>query len=146
RTILAFHCGDPEILPRAAVALGGFPPGCGWEPWLTAYDRRRGEYWLLVDPLAVATGPVPQVEHALGANRRLAAGAALVGLAAGGPGRPDREALCEALGGVSACVTAAARLLMAREAGAMELTGADGLAFFGPRGAERHARACRAAI
>src|SRR5690606_7656831 len=47
RTIRAHHCGDPEILPRGAVKLGGFPPNRGWEPWLAALDRRRGEYWML---------------------------------------------------------------------------------------------------
>ena len=146
RTILAFHCGDPELLPRAAVPLGGFPPGGGWEPWLAAFDRRRGEYWLLIDPLAVATGPVPQIERALGGNRSLAAGTALVGLAAGGPGRPDPEALSEALGGASASATAASHLLMAREAGPIELTEADSLARFGTGGAAAHAAACRAAI
>ena len=146
RTILAHHCGDPEILPRGAVPLGGFPPGRGWEPWLAAYDRRRGEYWLLLDPLAVATAPVPQVEQALGANRSLVAGAALAGLAAGGPGRPDAQALREAAGGQLAAPSAALELLMAREAGPTLLDEAVGVACYGPRGARAHAAACRAAI
>lgn len=146
RTILAYHCGDPEILQRRAVRLGGFPPGQGWEPWLTAFDRRRGEYWLLLDPLAVATGPVPDIERALGANRSLSAGTALAGLGAGGPGRPDPQALFEALGGPPASPLEARALLMAREGGPAVLDEAEGLAFFGPNGAGAHAAASRAAI
>jgi len=146
RTILACHCGDPEFLPRRAVPLGGFPPDCGWEPWLVAFDRRRGEYWLLLDPLAVASGPVPEVARAMSGNRSFAAGAALAGLAAGGPARPAADALFAALGERPAPVAAAMGLLLAREGAPVTLAEAAGLAHFGPDGAEAHAAASRTAI
>lgn len=145
RTILAFHCGDPEILPPRAVSLGGFPSAGDWEPWLAAFDRRRGEYWLLLDPLAVVVESVPQIEQALAANRSLSTGPGLAGLAAGGPGRPDPEALFRKLGDRSRPASAAAHLLMERETAPVELTGC-GIAHFGPEGADAHARASKAAI
>lgn len=150
RTILAFHCGDPEIFPAGAVPLTGFPPGKGWEPWLAAYDRRRGEYWLLLDPLAIASGPLERINRALQANRSFTAGAALTGFAAGGPGRPDTEAPVQTLGAPDAAPREALAFLMAREAGAetFAINGAeDGeIAHFGSGGAAAHAAASRAAI
>ena len=146
RTILACHCGDPEILRRDAVPLGGFPAGLGWEPLLAALDRRRGEYGLVLDPLAVASGPVPQVARALGANRSLVAGAALTGFAAGGPARPEAAALFAALGEPAAPARAALDLLMAREAAPVALAEAQGIAHFGPGEAAAHAEASRRAI
>ena len=146
RTILACHCGDPEILRPDAVALGGFPSGAGWEPLLAAFDRRRGEYAVVLDPLAVATGPMPQVADALGANRSLVAGAALTGFAAGGPGRPDAAALFAALGAPGASASVALDLLMARETAPVALAEAEGLAHFGSRSAAAHAEASRQAI
>jgi len=146
RTILASHLGDPEIVPPRAVSLGGFPPGLGWEPVLAAFDRRRGEYALVLDPLAVATGPLPEIAAALGANRSLVAGAALIGLAAGGPGRPDAAALLAELGEPEAPATAARDLLMGREGAPVALAEAEGLAHFGAGEAAAHAEAGRAAI
>lgn len=140
RTVLAGHLGNPEILSPRAVPLGGFPPGVGWEALLAAYDRRRGEYWLVLDPLAIATGPLTEIEGALGANRSLA-GASLTGLAAGGPPRPDAAALFAALGEAAPPASAAHELLMAREAAPIVLGEVQGIAHFVSEGALPHAEA-----
>ena len=146
RTILAFHCGDPELVPAGTIRMGGFPRGHGWEPWLAAYDRRRGEYWLVLDPLAVARAAVPRTAGAVLANRSLVAGAALAGLAAGGPGRPDPAALFAALGEEAAPAAAARELLIARETGYENLGSSGEVEHFGPGGAAHHAAASRAAL
>src|SRR5690606_5857828 len=141
RTVLAGHLGNPEILSPRAVPLGGFPPGLGWEAMLAAFDRRRGEYWLVLDPFAIAMGALTEIEGALGANRSLAGGAALTGLAAGGPARPDAAALFEALGEATAPASAAHELLMAREAAPVVLGQVPGIVRFGPEEAHSHAEA-----
>lgn len=69
RTILAHHCNDPEIIPLKAVKRGPFPAGGEWELLLTILDRRRGHYWIRLDPHTVTLGPVPEIEAAIAGNR-----------------------------------------------------------------------------
>lgn len=69
RTILAQHCGDPEILSLADVPLGPFPQGGTWERLLTILDRRGGEYWIQLDSDTVTIGAVPELIDAISRNR-----------------------------------------------------------------------------
>lgn len=69
RTILAHHCGDPEILHVGQVQRGPFPAGAKWERLLTVLDRRQSEYWVQLDSHTVTLGPVPEVTAALSRNR-----------------------------------------------------------------------------
>lgn len=69
RAILAFHCGDPEILHMADVERGPFPQGGCWERFLTILDRRRSEYWIQLDSDTVTLRPVPEVAAAIAGNR-----------------------------------------------------------------------------
>jgi hypothetical protein len=88
RTILAYHCGDPEIIPHHAVRRDPFPPGGAWALLLTILDRRAGRYWIALDPHTVTLGPLPEVGTGLASNRSFGADfAGLAGFAAGGGGR-----------------------------------------------------------
>ena len=69
RAILAYHCGDPEILSIARVDTTGFPQGGCWERFLSILDRRSSEYWIQLDSDTVTLGPVPEVAAALALNR-----------------------------------------------------------------------------
>ncbi|MXO60025.1 hypothetical protein GRI89_10790 [Altererythrobacter salegens] len=158
RTTLAHHLGDPPITPRGSMRLGGFPPGCQWEPLIAALDGRGGEYWLLIDPHAVALGEVPEIARAIAANRSLW-GPGLFGLSAGGPRRPDAERIIAAL---AESDLTAREMLMVREAAPVALPAdryrtnpaqrdlpACALAAFGkpgPRAAAAHAAASRTAL
>lgn len=72
RTILAQHCGDPQIIRLEDVPCGPFPKGEGWEKLLTILDHRAGEYWLQLDSNTVTLGPVYDVERAIASNRSFA--------------------------------------------------------------------------
>lgn len=72
RTILAQHCGDPQILRLDDVPRGPFPQGHGWQALLTVLDHRAGEYWLQLDCSTVTLGPVWELERAIGSNRSFA--------------------------------------------------------------------------
>jgi len=72
KAILAYHCGNPEILPIAGVETGEFPKGGTWERFLTILDRRQDEYWIQLDSDTVTIGPVPEIAAAIEANRSFA--------------------------------------------------------------------------
>jgi len=84
RTILAFHCGDPEILPQQTVRSGPFPAEGDWALLLTILDRRAGQYWIALDPHTVTLADVPEVNAAIASNRSFTL---LGGRANGGRGR-----------------------------------------------------------
>jgi hypothetical protein len=69
RSLLAHHCGEPEVLELADVDTSGFPRGGTWERLLTILDRRSGEYWIQLDSDTVTTGPIPEVAAAIQARR-----------------------------------------------------------------------------
>lgn len=69
RTILAQHCGDPEILRADEVHCGSFPKDVGWEALLTVLDSRLGEYWIWLEPSTVTLGPLIEMEQAIASNR-----------------------------------------------------------------------------
>ncbi|GAA0269474.1 hypothetical protein GCM10009127_06780 [Alteraurantiacibacter aestuarii] len=69
RTILAQHCGDPQIMRQGDVVRGPFPGGGGWARLLTILDHRAGEYWLQLDSDTVTLGALPEVEAAMSSNR-----------------------------------------------------------------------------
>ena len=69
RTILAQHCGDPEIIAIADVKTDPFPTGGTWERLLTILDRRASEYGIQLDSDTVTVGPVPEVADAISRNR-----------------------------------------------------------------------------
>jgi hypothetical protein len=69
RTLLAHHCGDPEIIRIADVRTDPFPRGGTWERFLTILDRREREYWLQLDSDTVTIGPVDEVADAIARNR-----------------------------------------------------------------------------
>lgn len=69
RTILAQHCGDPQMLRGEDVPRGPFPHGIGWEALLTVLDHRAGEYWLQLDCSTVTLGPLWELERAIACNR-----------------------------------------------------------------------------
>ena len=69
RTVLAQHCGDPQILRLDDVPRGRFPHGGCWERLLTILDHRAGEYWLQLDSDTVTLGPVWELERAIASNR-----------------------------------------------------------------------------
>lgn len=72
RTILAQHCGDPQLLRLEDVPRGTFPHQGGWPALLAALDHRAGEYWLQLDCATVAVGPVWELERAIASNRSCA--------------------------------------------------------------------------
>ncbi len=74
RAMLAYHCGDPEIIEIASVPLGAFPKGGTWERFLTILDRRGDDYWIQIDSDTVARGPLTEVADAIAANRSFALG------------------------------------------------------------------------
>lgn len=49
KAILAWHCGDPKIIPISSVATKGFPSGGCWERLLTILDHGHTEYWIQLD-------------------------------------------------------------------------------------------------
>lgn len=69
RTLLAHHCGDPEIIRIASVRTDPFPTGGCWERLLTILDRRDSEYWVQLDSDTVTLGPVDEVAEAISRNR-----------------------------------------------------------------------------
>ena len=69
KTVLAHHCGDPQIIPIAAVDTGPCPRGGTWERLLTILDLRRDNYVIQFDSDTVCTGPVPEVAQSIAANR-----------------------------------------------------------------------------
>lgn len=72
RTVLAQHCGDPEIVRLHDIASEGFPDGIAWLELLAVLDRRVSDYWLRIGPDTVSLGPLGEIERALGINRSLA--------------------------------------------------------------------------
>ena len=72
KAVLAYHCGNPEIIPIATVDTAEFPQGGTWERFLTILDRRQDEYWIQLDSDTVTIGPVPEVAAAIEANRSFA--------------------------------------------------------------------------
>jgi len=125
RTILAHHCGDPEILPHQAVRRGPFPHGGAWALLLTILDRRGGQYWIALDPHAVTLAPVAEIEAAIASNRgfALAAGwTGIAGFAAGAAGRSIAAAFVSGLDeGGPATADAAAEFILAGEPEAVKL-------------------------
>jgi len=69
RSLLAHHCGEPEVLELADVDTAGFPQGGTWERLLTILDRRGDEYWIQLDSDTVTSGPIPEVAAAIQAGR-----------------------------------------------------------------------------
>jgi hypothetical protein len=72
RAILAYHCGDPEIIPHKAVPRGPFPTGAAWALLLTMLDRRAGQYWIALDSRTTTLADLPEVKAAIAGNRSLA--------------------------------------------------------------------------
>ncbi len=141
RTILAHHLDDPEFAPAPTGAL---PAGLPWAAIETALERRRGEYWLVLSPSLVASGPVPELAAAMATNRTVAmdhAPGALMGLSAGGPGRFDPAQFVEALG-ADRSPGAQQGLVLQREADPVALPPSANLAHF--PGALRFGDHCRA--
>jgi len=98
RAILAHHLGDPDF---ASAAGQGFPQGLPWNAVAAAMARRRGDYCFVLSTSLVATGPLPEVEAAIAANRslfRAQAAGDLLGFAAGGPALPDAQRFAAVLG------------------------------------------------
>lgn len=69
RALLAHHCDRPEIVGTADVATAPCPQGNCWERLLSILDRRGRDYVIQLDSDTVTTGPVPEVEAAIAANR-----------------------------------------------------------------------------
>lgn len=69
RAVLAYHCGQPLIIPIASVDRTGFPKGGCWERFLTILDHRAEEYWIQLDSDTVTLGPVEEVRDAILSNR-----------------------------------------------------------------------------
>ena len=72
RTILAQHCGDPDIFRPGDIAMGDFPRGIGWEALLALLDRRGGEYWLQLAPDTLTLSAPFDIERAISSNRSFA--------------------------------------------------------------------------
>jgi hypothetical protein len=74
RVILAYHCGNPEIIELADIDTGSCPNGNCWERLLAILDRRATDYVIQIDSDTVTTGPVPDVVDAIAANRSFTLG------------------------------------------------------------------------
>ncbi|ESZ86392.1 MAG: hypothetical protein Q27BB25_14385 [Blastomonas sp. CACIA14H2] len=69
RAVLAWHCGDPEIIDIADVDHAGFPVGGAWERFLSILDRRADDYVIQLDSDTVTLGRPDVVADAIAANR-----------------------------------------------------------------------------
>lgn len=108
KALLAHHCGNPPVIPIAAVDTGPCPRGGTWERLLTILDLRAQDYVIQLDSDTVTLGPVDEVADAIRAGRsftlRGGPDSALLGLADVSayarahmdPGRPHMQWAIEA--------------------------------------------------
>lgn len=68
RSVLAHHCGNPQIIDIADVDTTGFPTGGTWERLLTILDARRDAYVIQLDSDTVTLGRPDVVADAIAAN------------------------------------------------------------------------------
>lgn len=69
RAVLAWHCGNPEIIDIADVDHDGFPAGGAWERFLSILDRRADDYVIQLDSDTVTLGSPDVVARAIDENR-----------------------------------------------------------------------------
>lgn len=69
RELLAYHCGQPDIIDIADVDTTGFPVGSAWERFLCILDRRGDHYVIQLDSDTVTMGYPQAVADAISANR-----------------------------------------------------------------------------
>lgn len=69
RAVLAWHCGNPEIIDIADVDHNGFPAGGAWERFLSILDRRAEDYVIQLDSDTVTLGLPDIVADAIASNR-----------------------------------------------------------------------------
>lgn len=72
RATLRHHCGEPQIIPIAAVDTGPCPRGGTWERLLTILDKRADDYVIQLDSDTVTRGPLPDVLAAIEEARSFA--------------------------------------------------------------------------
>ncbi len=89
KELLAFHVGNPEILSFADINTAPCPEGNCWERLLAILDLRREHYVIQLDSDTVTLGPVPEIAHAIMANRSFTLGGGTEDVAHGFMSVPD---------------------------------------------------------
>lgn len=83
KAVLAYHCGDPQILSFADITTAPCPNGNCWERLLAILDLRLDHYVIQLDSDTVTLGPVPEIAAAIADNRSFTLGGGLEDVAHG---------------------------------------------------------------